>query len=61
MDSLTIDITDLPDGTLQLGSLVEIIGPHQTLEDVARDAGTISYEILTSLGYRYHRTILKNS
>jgi len=55
MDSLTLDISALPPGTLKLGDLVEIVGPHQTLEDVARDAGTISYEILTSLGGRYHR------
>lgn len=55
MDSITVDITALPEGTLRLGSLVEVLGPHQTLEDVARDAGTISYEILTSLGDRYHQ------
>ena len=58
MDSITIDITDLPEGTLKLGSFVEVIGPHQTLEDVARNAGTISYEILTSLGDRYHRHVI---
>jgi len=55
MDSITIDITALPEGTLSLGSLVEVLGPHQALEDLARDAGTISYEILTGLGDRYHR------
>ncbi|MGB3813156.1 MAG: alanine racemase [Shinella sp.] len=55
MDSITIDISVLPEGRLKLGSLVEVLGPHQTLEDVARDAGTISYEILTSLGQRYER------
>lgn len=55
MDSLTLDITALPPGTLELGSLVELIGPHQTLEDIAAAAGTISYEILTRLGRRYHR------
>ncbi len=55
MDSITIDITALPEGRLSLGSLVEVIGPHQTLEDIAQDAGTISYEILTSLGNRYQR------
>jgi len=38
-----------------LGSLVEVLGPHQALEDLARDAGTISYEILTGFGDRYHR------
>lgn len=55
MDSITIDISALPEDRLTLGSRVEVIGPHQTLEDVARDAGTISYEILTSLGSRYTR------
>ena len=58
MDSATIDITALPPGTLTLGSLVEVIGPHQTLEDLAKSAGTISYEILTGLGHRYHRDYL---
>lgn len=55
MDSITIDISALPEGRLSLGSRVEVLGPHQTLEDVARDAGTISYEVLTGLGRRYER------
>ncbi|MGX5666804.1 alanine racemase [Rhizobium daejeonense] len=55
MDSITIDISALPAGTLSLGSLVEVIGPNQTLEMLSADAGTISYEMLTSLGHRYRR------
>lgn len=55
MDSITLDVTDLPEGTLKLGSLVELIGPHQSLQDVARDCDTIPYEILTALGRRYQR------
>jgi len=55
MDSITLDVTALPEGTLTPGSLVELIGPHQRLEDVARDCDTIPYEILTSLGDRYAR------
>jgi alanine racemase len=55
MDSITIDISALPERRLTLGSRVELLGPNQTLEDVARDAGTISYEILTGLGNRYQR------
>jgi len=55
MDSITVDVTALPGGTLSLGSLVEVLGPNQTLEDVAEAAGTISYEILTGLGHRYER------
>ena len=60
MDSITIDISALPEGRLRLGSLVELLGPHQTLEDVARDAGTISYEILTGLGNRYQRSYISH-
>ncbi|MFT4122059.1 alanine racemase [Bradyrhizobium sp.] len=55
MDSITIDISSLPEGRLELGSLVEVLGPHQTIDDLARDAGTISYEILTGLGDRFER------
>ena len=55
MDSITVDISALPEDRLTLGSRVEILGPHQSLEDVAHDAGTIAYEILTGLGHRYQR------
>jgi alanine racemase len=58
MDSMTVDVTGLPLGTLEEGDLVELIGQHQRLEDVARDAGTIPYEILTGLGPRYARRIV---
>ncbi|KRB44467.1 alanine racemase [Phenylobacterium sp. Root700] len=58
MDSMILDVTALTDGALKPGDAVELIGPHQSLEDVARDAGTITYEILTSLGRRYARTYL---
>lgn len=55
MDSITLDVTDVPEEHLFPGAPVELIGPHQTVDDVARDAGTISYEILTRLGHRYAR------
>jgi len=55
MDSITIDISALPATSITHGTLVEVLGPNQSLEDLARDAGTISYEILTGLGTRYHR------
>ncbi|MEO5326051.1 alanine racemase [Mesorhizobium sp. CC13] len=58
MDSIILDVTALEPGTLKLGSMVELIGPHQPLEAIAADAGTISYEILTSLGRRYDRRYL---
>lgn len=55
MDSITVDVSALDEGTLTLSSLVELIGAHQSLEDVAADCETIPYEILTSLGDRYAR------
>lgn len=55
MDSLTLDISALSDAMLQCGDFVELLGPHQSIDQVAAAAGTIGYEILTSLGGRYVR------
>ena len=51
MDLIGADITDLDDTPTSL----EAIGPNQKLDDLAHAAGTIGYEILTSLGARYAR------
>lgn len=56
MDSMMIDVSALAPDALGLGDAVELIGPHQTLSDVAELAGTIPYEILTQLGHRYARS-----
>ena len=58
MDSMALDVTDLPDALLHPGAPVELIGPHQSIDDVAAQADTISYEILTRLGHRYAREYL---
>ncbi|WP_395023133.1 alanine racemase [Dongia sp.] len=55
MDLMTADIGHLPSSAARVGDAVEIIGPHQSVDDLARDAGTIGYEILTALGSRYLR------
>lgn len=55
MDSMVVDISALAPEALGAGSMVELLGPHQSLDDLARDAGTISYEILTGLGNRFAR------
>lgn len=55
MDSITLDVTDVPAEYLYPGAPVELIGPHQSVDQVAADAGTISYEILTQLSRRYDR------
>jgi alanine racemase len=58
MDSSIVDVSAVAKGGLKLGSLVELIGPHQSLDDVAAQAGTIPYEILSGLGRRYARRYL---
>lgn len=58
MDLLTVDVTEVPDRFLAEGAWVEVVGPHRTVDQAAAEAGTISYEILTSLGDRYHRVYL---
>lgn len=55
MDSMVVDISALAPDALGAGDMVEILGPHQSIDDLARDAGTISYEILTGLGNRFAR------
>ena len=55
MDLITLDVTQVPPASAMPDSLVDLIGPHCTPDMLARDAGTIGYEILTSLGSRYHR------
>jgi alanine racemase len=58
MDSISLDISALPAGRLKPGDHVQMIGPSQTLDEVAGFTGTIGYEVLTSLGHRFHRHYL---
>ena len=59
MDLTTYDVTDHP--AIGPGSWLELIGPDQPADEVARAAGTNGYEILTSLGARYHRQYSKHA
>ena len=51
MDLITVDITHLAEPPESL----DLIGPHQGVDQLAAVAGTIGYEILTSLGPRFAR------
>ena len=51
MDLLTVDVTDIAGDP----AVMSILCPEQGVDDLARAAGTIGYEILTSLGPRYAR------
>jgi alanine racemase len=55
MDLVTLDVTSLPAGTPRPGDFVDMIGGGVPLEEVARLAGTISYELLTRLSPRAER------
>lgn len=55
MDMITVDVTDIPSALLARGTYAELLGDHVTLDELARLAGTIPYEILTRLGTRYAR------
>ena len=53
MDTATFDVTDAPPAVE--GGFLELIGPRNPVDALAGQAGTIGYEILTSLGGRYVR------
>ena len=55
MDTITLDVSALPADALPTGSLVDLIDDSHGVDAVAQRAGTIGYEILTSLGGRYAR------
>lgn len=58
MDSITVDVSSLQPDRLGAGSEVEVIGDHQSVDDLAEAMGTIGYEVLTGLGHRYERNYL---
>jgi alanine racemase len=55
MDLVTIDVTDVPEASSQIGALVEVLGPHISPDDLAEHARTNAYEVMTALGRRYAR------
>jgi alanine racemase len=58
MDLTTFDATDVPEGFLQRGGFIELLGERVTVDELAQYAGTIGYEVLTALGRRYYRSYI---
>jgi alanine racemase len=56
MDTLVFDVTEVPH--LTLGGEIEILGENISVDEHAQAAGTIGYEVLTSLGARVRRCYL---
>ena len=55
MDMMTIDITAYPE--IKVGDKVELWGEHIPIDNVAKSAGTIAYELMTKVTARPHRII----
>ena len=55
MDLMAVDVTDLPEGTVRRGDFATLIGNGIDVDELGAAMGTVGYEVLTSLGARYHR------
>lgn len=55
MDLTAFDVTDIPQAKLESTEWIEFFGPNIALDDFARSAGTIGYEVLTGLSRRAAR------
>jgi alanine racemase len=59
MDLMTLDVSTAPPDLAQPGSMVELLGPGHTVDELAAEAGTVGYEVLTALGRRFRRVYLE--
>lgn len=55
MDLVTLDVSAVPEALCKPGKRATFIGPHQSVDQLAAQAGTIGYEILTGMGNRLQR------
>jgi len=56
MDMCMLDVTDVPD--IEVGDIVTVFGRDVPIEDMAKKAGTINYELLCALSERIPRVYL---
>jgi alanine racemase len=59
MDLITLDVSATPPGLALPGARVELIGPHHSIDELAQEAGSIGYELLTALSRRYRRVYIE--
>jgi len=57
MDTITVDVSHLE----QAPRTLDILGPQQSVDDLADAGDTIGYEILTGLGARYVRRYIEGT
>ena len=61
MDLITVDISKIPSELTSIGTCVNLFGANQTVDQVAKEAGTIDYEVLTGLGQTFNREYVGES
>lgn len=59
MDLVTLDVTSVPRDAVNVGDYADLIGGGITIDEVARLAGTVAYEVLTGLSSRAERVYLR--
>ena len=59
MDLTIFDVTDLGADAVAPGEMIELFGPNIPIDEAARAAGTIPYELLTGLSRRFHRVYVR--
>lgn len=61
MDLITVDVTEIPLHLCYIGGWVEFFGNNISLDRIAHEAQTISWEMLTKLGHRSDRFYIDNN
>lgn len=61
MDLVVLDVSAPGARDVEAGDAAELIGPSISVDTLANAAGTIGYEVLTSLGRRYTRRYIYES
>ena len=55
MDLVTLDLSKFQKKDIQINNRIEIINDQNNIDRICMNIGTIPYEILTNLGFRYSR------
>lgn len=58
MDFIVVDVTNIPETLVFTGAWATLFESYETANQLSRQAGTLHYELLTSLGSRYYRQYL---
>ncbi len=59
MDMLSFDVSDVPEQVLEQAGRITVLGPQQTVDDIAAMAETIGYEVFSRLGQRVRREYVR--